>query len=178
MLGGIARMKMRIQALIFVGNIFGILFCLSACTTEENKVQSKDIVIETEANIVDSWNVEDYIDLEDIVSIAETEDDNEEVNTYKICYLSDESKVNSYLSIPSACMEQQKAYPCMIYNRGGNREYGVNKPSDIAKMAECLAEAGREYKLITYEDDKHGFHKEDFDIIKEWCNLGEEDYDE
>ena len=37
------------------------------------------------------------------------------------------------------------------------------------KMAQCLKEAGKEYKLVTYEDDVHGGHPEDFDIIMEWC---------
>ena len=37
------------------------------------------------------------------------------------------------------------------------------------KMAQCLEEAGKEYKFISYEDDVHGLHPEDFDIIMDWC---------
>ena len=37
------------------------------------------------------------------------------------------------------------------------------------KMVEALEEAGKEYKFISYEDDVHGLHPEDFSIIMEWC---------
>ena len=37
------------------------------------------------------------------------------------------------------------------------------------KMTKALEEAGKEYKFISYEDDVHGLHPEDFSIIMEWC---------
>lgn len=37
------------------------------------------------------------------------------------------------------------------------------------KMVEELERAGKEYKFITYEDDVHGLHPEDFEIIMDWC---------
>ena len=37
------------------------------------------------------------------------------------------------------------------------------------KMVTALAEAGKEYKFVSYEDDVHGLHPEDFPIIMEWC---------
>lgn len=42
----------------------------------------------------------------------------------------------SYLSIPKECLEQETAYPCIIFNRGGNKEYSANKATDIAYLAE------------------------------------------
>ena len=36
-------------------------------------------------------------------------------------------------------------------------------------QVEALEEAGKEYKFISYEDDVHGLHPEDFSIIMEWC---------
>ena len=44
----------------------------------------------------------------------------------------------SYLSLPNACLENKEAYSCVIYNRGGNRNYGANTPKLIANMAEGL----------------------------------------
>ena len=40
---------------------------------------------------------------------------------------------------------------------------------EAEKMVQCLEDAGMEYKFVSYEDDVHGFHKEDVKIIKEWC---------
>ena len=37
------------------------------------------------------------------------------------------------------------------------------------KMVEALKDAGKEYKFISYEDNIHGLHPEDFSIIMEWC---------
>ncbi len=85
----------------------------------------------------DCWNIEDYVKLEDIVSISEIVEDNSiEVVTYNVRYKSDECEVVSYLAIPQKCLEEEMSYPCIIYNRGGNREYGANMPENIAYMAE------------------------------------------
>ncbi len=45
----------------------------------------------------------------------------EEVDFFKVTYLSDGHKVNGYLAIP----KRTGKYPCVIVNRGGNREFGV-----------------------------------------------------
>lgn len=294
---------------LFVFLLFITTMCFTACVTQKEKHSQQ----------IESWNLADYEQLEDIISIEEIEKDNSsEIDTYNIRYKSDDCEVVSYLSVPKSCLEEKKSYPCIIYNRGGNREYGANTPEYIAsmaessqkvifasqyrgvsggtgqdefggndlhdvlklvdlceafsfvdmeqlymmgisrggmmtymairederikkavvvageadnfmgweeredmhdvymdligatpeekpeeyekrsatywadeikcpvliihskgdkkvsyaqaeKMAQCLKEAGKEYKLVTYEDDEHGLHLEDFDIIMEWC---------
>ncbi len=89
----------------------------------------------------ESWNVEDYEQLENIISIEPMEIDTgyEEgipVVTYNVRYKSDDCEVVSYLSIPQECLESQEAYPCIIFNRGGNREFSANEPESIAYLAE------------------------------------------
>ena len=37
------------------------------------------------------------------------------------------------------------------------------------KMIQALEDAGKEYKFVSYEDDVHGLHPEDQQIIMEWC---------
>ena len=37
------------------------------------------------------------------------------------------------------------------------------------KMVQALEEAGKEYKFVSYEDDVHGLHPEDLQIIMDWC---------
>jgi len=42
------------------------------------------------------------------------------VDVYRITYLSDGLKVKGYMDVP----KKRGKFPCIIYNRGGNREYG------------------------------------------------------
>lgn len=48
------------------------------------------------------------------------------VDVYRITYLSDGLLVKGYMDIP----KKPGKYPCIIYNRGGNREYGMLDVSD------------------------------------------------
>ena len=115
--------KEKIQMLLFLS---ATIICLTACAGSPKEQQRKE-----------SWNPEDYTQLDDIISIEEIEQDNRTtVDTYNIRYKSDDCEVVSYLSVPKSCLEEKKSYPCIIYNRGGNREYGANAPEDIAYMAE------------------------------------------
>ena len=90
-----------------------------------------------------SWYIEQYEGIEDIISVEKldlekTIPEGVEVSTYKVRYQSDEYEVVSYLSVPKECIEKKEAYPCIIYNRGGNREYGANQPEYIAYLAESF----------------------------------------
>ena len=77
--------------------------------------------------------------MEDIIYIKEIEVKTfNSTDTYEIRYYSDQCEVISYLSIPSKCIEQQIPFPCMIYNRGGNRNFGVTNPETNAGYAETM----------------------------------------
>ncbi len=52
--------------------------------------------------------------------------------TYKLMYKSDEYKVAGYICAPSDYLK--KKYPILIYLRGGNRTYGMLRPSDISQL--------------------------------------------
>lgn len=110
---------------IFLAMISFMLLCLAACQTANEEI----------------WDVEEYEAMEGIISIEPLDleriiSEGVEVSTYKITYQSDDCTVVSYLSVPNECVEKQEAYPCIIYNRGGNREYGANQPEYIAYLAE------------------------------------------
>ncbi|MET0356473.1 MAG: prolyl oligopeptidase family serine peptidase [Cellvibrio sp.] len=47
------------------------------------------------------------------------------VDVKSITYMSDGLKVNGYIAIPKQENKQEKKLPCIIYNRGGNREFGA-----------------------------------------------------
>lgn len=58
------------------------------------------------------------------------------VQTYLIRYQSGECEVEAYLSVPDKCLKKSGEFPCIMYNRGGNRDYGANSPEFIAYLAE------------------------------------------
>jgi len=92
-----------------------------------------------EKNEEKEWKIEDYSQLSGIISIVEIEKDEVEgIKTYKVMYESDDCQVASYLSVPEKCLKNREAYPCMIYNRGGNRWFGVINPQQIAGIASTL----------------------------------------
>lgn len=87
------------------------------------------------------WDIGQYENNKDIISIEKLDlgqvmPEGVAVSTYKVTYQVDDCTVVSYLSVPNACIEEQTAYPCIIYNRGGNRDYGANQPEYIAYLAE------------------------------------------
>ncbi|WP_299214791.1 prolyl oligopeptidase family serine peptidase [uncultured Aquimarina sp.] len=68
----------------------------------------------------------------------------ENVDMYEITYLSDGLKIQSFTAIP----KKEEKYPVIIYNRGGNRDFGAiqlfggNKKLPIAYMFSKLANEG------------------------------------
>jgi len=87
------------------------------------------------------WDIGQYENSKDIISIEKLDlgqiiPEGVAVSNYKVIYQVDDCTVVSYLSVPNACIEEQTAYPCIIYNRGGNRDYGANQPEYIAYLAE------------------------------------------
>ena len=60
------------------------------------------------------------------------------LNLYSITYFSDGLKVKGYLIEPKA----EGKYPCIIFNRGGNRDFGSLNPFRIALFKSKLASKG------------------------------------
>ena len=98
------------------------------------------------------WDVQQYEEHEDIIrirklNIKQVFDDGVPVTTYRVTYQSDDCEVNAFLAVPNSCIEEKKAVPCIIYNRGGNKNYGINMPQDIAawaELSECVEKLKRE----------------------------------
>ena len=131
------------------GTLCLMLMCLCACKTGNEEVTtSEEMTTNEETTIYEDvttneelLDVNQYESVEGIISIEKLDlekilSEGVEVSTYKVKYQVDDCTVVSYLSVPNACIEKQEAYPCIIFNRGGNREFGANKPEDIAYMAE------------------------------------------
>lgn len=135
---------------IFLLSILGtVLLSLCACTAGSSE---------------NLWDIEQYEKNKDIVSIEKLDlermwPEGVEVSTYRVTYQSDDCTVTSYLSVPDACIEEKEPYPCIIYNRGGNREFSANHPEYIAYLAES---SGKIIFATQYRGVDGGTGKEEF----------------
>ncbi len=82
----------------------------------------------------------------------------EKIKTEKISYLSDGLRVTAYLVQPVA----EGNYPCIIYNRGGNREFGSLNYSKIAFIMAKLSSYGYVVIGSQYRGNDGGEGKEEF----------------
>src|SRR5690348_13747914 len=60
------------------------------------------------------------------------------VDFYKIKYLSDGLKVTGYIAVPKTAGK----FPCVIFNRGGNRELSALNPNSILRFLGQVASWG------------------------------------
>ena len=79
------------------------------------------------------------------------------IEVYKITYLSDGLKIRGYMVKP----KKTGKYPCIIYNRGGNRDFGFLTGADAITMGQIAKEG---YVLIAsqYRGNRGSEGKEEF----------------
>ncbi len=80
------------------------------------------------------------------------------VDFFKIIYLSDGLKVTGYMSMP----KKAGKYPCIIYNRGGNREFGSLDDDRIIRYLGETASWGYVVVGSQYRGNMGGEGKEEF----------------
>lgn len=64
------------------------------------------------------------------------------VDVKSITYVSDGLKVKGYIAIPKQVNNHEKKLPCIIYNRGGNREFGAISDQGAVTVLGQLASWG------------------------------------
>ena len=162
-----------------------MLLGLSSCgRTQDNGIPAADtgqgsVSSPTEA-VQDDWKPESYEGMDDIIQITQVDDGNAAADeqaaavTYRVCYQSGECQVVSYLSIPEKCLEEKKAYPCIIFNRGGNQDYGALKAEEVRGMAEGFGKIvfASQYRGVdggTGKDEFGGADLEDVLKLVDFC---------
>jgi dipeptidyl aminopeptidase/acylaminoacyl peptidase len=80
------------------------------------------------------------------------------VNFYNITYMSDGLKVKGYLSMP----KKPGSYPCIIFNRGGNKEFGAINEGTLARIFGEVASWGYVVVGSQYRGNAGGEGKEEF----------------
>jgi dipeptidyl aminopeptidase/acylaminoacyl peptidase len=93
-----------------------------------------------------------------VVDVAIVPSDYEEVEMLSITYLSDELKVKGYLAMPVV----GDNLPCVIFNRGGNRESGALSDKQAAQMLGKIASWGYVVVASQYRGNAGGEGIEEF----------------
>ncbi|MBT3232821.1 MAG: prolyl oligopeptidase family serine peptidase [Calditrichaeota bacterium] len=95
--------------------------------------------------------------------------DNEQISIKEITYLSDGLNVKGYLAEP----KEEKQYPCVIYCRGGNRDFGMITEAKAEKLLGHIANWGYVVIASQYRGVMGGEGFEEFggDDVNDVINL-------
>lgn len=119
----------------YILSLLLIMFCFAQCTAQPEKlikVEKIDNIEQTPIYPRLSHSSEDVVQLKEEYRYI----DSIEMNW--ITYMSDGLKVNGLLVMP----KKAGNYPCIIYNRGGNRDFGQLRVSNAALTLGELANEG------------------------------------
>jgi hypothetical protein len=152
-------MRRKTLKKLYLLGVISFSFCFTACNQQSNLSKSETAVVSENTNMseiddvlneepkvskaeekkgIDGFDFNSYLDRDDIISIEQVSLVDEVVKyctAYKFLYKSDDYEVTGFISIPNECIEKKIPYPCMIYNRGGNRGYGSITKQDEQSLA-------------------------------------------
>ena len=149
-----------------------IVLSLAACNTE--KTQSKP------STKKDIYNFESYKskDVFDIQKVSLSGILAQKCVTYKFTYMSDGNKIKAYISIPLSSIKSQKSAKCIMYNRGGNWDFGKmedDTTSNICAICNYIV-VGSQYRGADGSDGEDQFGGKDLDDIIKLIDLCQNDF--
>lgn len=121
------------------------------CFTLFAAAQDGKIIEQTLLTVADST-------VQSLKKIDTTSGITQAVNFYHITYMSDGLKVKGYMAVPKAAGK----YPCIIFNRGGNREFGAITEVSFYRLLGRLAANGYVIVASQYRGNAGGEGKEEF----------------
>lgn len=130
-------MKTRRVLCILIAAVL-VLSVLAACQSEktnqaEASGQTETTIASEENNIYDMDNYESS-EAFDFVKVNQGGKFDKICTTYKFYYLSDGLKIEGYLSVPLSVEETQEPGKCVMFNHGGNRDYGKLENNTTASV--------------------------------------------
>ncbi len=143
-------------------NMIKLLFTAAICLAllQSSVAQNGSIIKQTQVFLPDTLRNKIAKHFPDVKSF------NDSVSAFKITYLSDGLKVNGYLVMP----KKPGSYPCIIYNRGGNREFGQLDFRDYGYFMAQIASwgyvvVGSQYRGNDSSEGKEEFGGKDVDDV-------------
>lgn len=150
-----------------------VIFCLCGCAgpqgQESRLFSEEDIVAELEAAGAVYTEKVDIRSWQKGVEAAGLDADLADFSLYRFFYESDGLLIEGYLSIPLPLLEEAGAKPCLIYNHGGNKDYGALNGSETFMWSALLdmIVIGSNYRGCGMSEGEDGFGGEDVsDIIR------------
>jgi dipeptidyl aminopeptidase/acylaminoacyl peptidase len=124
-----------ISLLLSLTMILCIGGCSSGSSNDSNGIKRIEDIDQFDEVITLSevqYNSSDYESYNAEADYFGVDEELEDKSTYKLMYKSDDCEVTGYLCAPSDYLK--KKYPILIYLRGGNRTYGMLRPSDVSQL--------------------------------------------
>jgi len=104
------------------------------------------------------YTADDFAQISQLVDVSVVQSNQTEVEVLSITYLSDGLKVKGYLAMPVV----GENLPCVIFNRGGNREFGALSDKSAAQMLGKIAGWGYVVVASQYRGNAGGEGQEEF----------------
>lgn len=113
--------KIRVKNFIIMSCL--IFMCGCGKTVEEKdlltQLQEQELVLQAEE-----------------VELVQSEMQQFNVQTYLVRYQSDDCEVEAYISVPMEYIANKGQFPCIVFNRGGNRDFSANTPESVSYFAD------------------------------------------
>lgn len=119
----------------------------------------------------DTFRFEDFAgsEVSDIQKVDLDKDLSEKCTSYKFTYLSDGYRINAYISIPNSSLNSKEPTKCVLFNRGGNRDFGrldSNATANICSICNRIVIASQ-YRGADGSEGSDQFGGDDLhDVIK------------
>ena len=155
------------RSIAVVMSVMLVFLSFSACRSE--KSDQTEAISEIVNNNI--YNIENYESSKvfDIIKVNQGGEYDEICTTYQFTYLSDGLKIKGYLSIPKAIEITGKPGKCVMFNHGGNRDYGKlenNTTAPICAVCERIVVASQ-YRGCGGSEGEDHFGGDDLnDVIK------------
>lgn len=177
------RIAKLVSVILFTCLVITLLACAPDSISSLDELKKVDFILKAEALEKDLERLGDYADWTDYYRNAYMEyvefpdigldllpaDD---MVGYKVRYQSDDAEVIGYITAPADYLE--KAYPVLLFNRGGNRDYAKNNPEDIYFLAQFgFIVLATQYRGVDGGTGKEEFGGTDLNDVMKLIDLAE-----
>lgn len=127
---------MKIRKTLAVLTALLLLISLAACQSAKTEPTADPKAADNSG----IFRFEDYKSNEvfDIEKVDMSDGLAQKCTSYRFTYMSDGLKIKAYISIPVSAFYVQKPVKCLLYNHGGNRNYGKLEDDDTANLCAAI----------------------------------------
>lgn len=118
-----------------------IILCFCGCAQEEQRVpvfSEEEVMVQLAQAGMTSVERLDTHRWADRIENSVLDLDLNEFGVYRFYYECDSLQIEGYMSIPLHLLEEPGSKPCLIYNHGGNRDFGALNGSETLAWAYSL----------------------------------------